>query len=63
MSLYLIFFYENDGDKNLISRKLTCIYQDYDKALSELNKIDVSYKKRNPDSDNYYVIEFWKTVD
>lgn len=63
MSLNLLFFYENDEYGNLIHKQLTCIYLDYEKAFAEFTKLDLSYKKRNPDSDDYYALEFWKTVD
>ena len=63
MSLNLLFFYENDDYGNLIRKQLTCIYLDYQMAFEEFTKLDSSYKRRNPDSNDYYALEFWKTVD
>lgn len=53
----------NKVDGVLGERHKIIIKNKIDKALSEFDKLDVSYRKGNPDSDNYYAIEFWKTVD
>lgn len=63
MYLYLLFFYENDEDGNLIRKQLTCIYLDYQMAFEEFTKLDSSYRKGNPESNDYYALEFWKTAD